>query len=185
MKQLFGHPLNWSHNVLVFLIFWLGLFLTPFWLGSAVLVQNGLSPAQPAPKIFPQGYFVEPTDSSLKIAGNFGEIRPNHFHAGLDVKTGGREGVNILAVADGYVSRIKISPFGYGKCLYITHPNGFVSVYAHLQRLTGKIADYLQEQQYKQESYEVEIYPEKNFLKVKQCDTIAISGNTGGSQSPH
>ncbi|MFI5222475.1 MAG: M23 family metallopeptidase [Bacteroidia bacterium] len=126
-----------------------------------------------------------PTDSFLKIAGNFGEIRPNHFHGGLDIKTGGREGVYVLAAADGYVSRIKISPYGYGKCLYITHPNGYVSVYGHLQRLYGKVAAYLKQEQYKAESYELDIYPDKNLLKVKKCDTVAISGNTGGSQSPH
>ncbi|MBI4945996.1 MAG: M23 family metallopeptidase, partial [Bacteroidetes bacterium] len=146
---------------------------------------NGQDSLAPKKRTFPQGYFVEPTDSSLKIAGNFGEIRPNHFHAGLDVKTGGREGVHVLAVADGYVSRIKISATGYGKCLYITHPNGYVSVYGHLQRMYGKIAEYLKQEQYKAESYELDIYPDKNLLKVKQCDTIAISGNTGGSQSPH
>ncbi len=136
-------------------------------------------------KKFPQNYFVAPTDSVLNIAGNFGEIRPNHFHAGLDVKTAGREGLSVYAAADGYVSRIRISPFGYGKCLYITHPNGFVTVYAHLQRLYGKVADYLKDQQYKLESYEVDLYLDKNILPVKQCDIIAISGNTGGSQSPH
>ncbi len=126
-----------------------------------------------------------PTDSLLKIAGNFGEIRPNHFHAGLDVKTGGREGTFVLAAADGYVSRIKISAFGYGKCLYITHPNGFVSVYGHLQRMYGKIAEQLRAIQYKVENFEVDTMLSPDLLKVKQCDTIAISGNTGGSQSPH
>ncbi len=159
-------------------------FIIPFNLGSAVPVQDE-NPPKSGPKKFPQGYFVEPTDSSLKIAGNFGEIRPNHFHGGLDVKTGGREGAYVWAVADGYVSRIKISPYGYGKCLYITHPNGYVSVYGHLQRLYGQVAEYLKKEQYKAESYELDIYPEKNLLKVKQCDTVAISGNTGGSQSPH
>ncbi len=139
----------------------------------------------PVKKIFPQGYFVEPTDSSLNIAGNFGEIRPNHFHAGLDVKTAGREGLNVYAVAGGYVSRVKISAFGYGKALYITHPNGFVSVYAHLQRLSGKIAKYVEEQHYKLENFEIDIQIPKDVLKVKQCDTVAISGNTGGSRSPH
>ncbi|MEK6616057.1 MAG: peptidoglycan DD-metalloendopeptidase family protein, partial [Bacteroidota bacterium] len=127
-----------------------------------VLGQAALSPTQNAikdKKEFPQGYFIVPTDSSLKIAGNFGEIRPNHFHAGLDIKTGGREGTYIFAAADGYISRIKISPYGYGKCLYITHPNGYVTVYAHLQRLYGKVAAYLKQEQYKAESYDVDIYP--------------------------
>jgi murein DD-endopeptidase MepM/ murein hydrolase activator NlpD len=159
-------------------------FCIPFKLGSAGITQD-LTPSKPSRKVFPQGYFVEPTDSCIKIAGNFGEIRPNHFHGGLDIKTGGREGAYILAVANGYVSRIKISPYGYGKCLYITHPNGYVSVYGHLQRLYGKIAQYLKKEQYKAESYDLDIYPDKNLLSVMQCDTVGISGNTGGSQSPH
>jgi murein DD-endopeptidase MepM/ murein hydrolase activator NlpD len=162
----------------------LGLLLLPFKLGSAVISKDKPQP-QASPKVFPQGYFVEPTDSSLSIAGNFGEIRPNHFHAGIDVKTAGREGLMVYAAASGYVSRIKISATGYGKSLYITHPNGFVTVYGHLQRLYGKIAEYTRNEQYKFESYEVDINVPKDVLRVNQCDTIAISGNTGGSQSPH
>ncbi|MBI4931510.1 MAG: M23 family metallopeptidase [Bacteroidetes bacterium] len=160
------------------------LLLFPFNLGSAIIRQDAAQ-TKSSPKKFPQGYFVEPTDSSLSIAGNFGEIRPNHFHAGIDIKTGGREGAFIYAAADGYVSRIKISPWGYGKCIYITHPNGYVTVYGHLQRLYGKIAKYLELEQYRLEQYEVELFPDSNLLRVKQCDTVAISGNTGGSQSPH
>lgn len=156
----------------------------PHRLSSSGSIEDG-HPAVTTARKFPVGYFVEPTDSFLWLAGNFGEIRPNHFHMGIDIKTGGREGTNVLAVADGYVSRINISPFGYGKCLYITHPNGFVSVYGHLQRMYGKVAEYLKEQQYKQESYAVDLYLDKDVLPVKQCDTIAISGNTGGSQAPH
>ena len=156
----------------------------PYKLGSAAIQQDKPT-TQATPKVFPQGYFVEPTDSSLSIAGNFGEIRPNHFHAGLDVKTGGREGCMVLAAASGYVSRVKISATGYGKCLYITHPNGFVTVYGHLQRLYGKIADYVRNEQYKFESFEIDINVPKDVLRVNQCDTVAISGNTGGSQSPH
>jgi len=177
--------------IISFLILSIGLSVSiPSMLDGACqdssLKMQGQEIKAPVKKTFPQGYFISPIqDSTLKIAGNFGEIRPNHFHAGLDVKTGGREGAFVLAAADGYVSRIKISPYGYGKCLYITHPNGFVSVYGHLQRLSGKIAEYLKKEQYKAESYDLDIYPEKNLLKVKQHDTVAISGNTGGSQSPH
>lgn len=168
----------------VFLSFGLGLLILPFNLGSSsIFYGDEIKP--PVKKVFPQGYFVEPTDSSLNIAGNFGEIRPNHFHAGLDVKTAGREGLLIYAVADGYVSRVKLSATGYGKALYVTHPNGFVSVYAHLQRLHGKIKDYVLAEQYRLESFEIDIAVPKGALPVKQCDTIAISGNTGGSQSPH
>jgi len=168
-----------------FLVFLVMIAISlPFKLGSAIIYQDGTQPKS-SPKKFPQGYFVEPTDSSLHIAGNFGEIRPNHFHAGIDVKTAGREGLMVYASADGYVSRIKISPWGYGKCIYITHPNGYVTVYAHLKRFYGKIAKYLELEQYRLEQYDVELFPDSNLLRVKQCDTIAISGNTGGSQSPH
>lgn len=162
-------------------------FFVPLMVGGSIQDQtlSVRKDSSPAKKKFPQGYFVEPTDSSLRIAGNFGEIRPNHFHAGIDVKTGGREGLPIYAVADGYVSRVKISANGYGKALYITHPNGFVSVYAHLQRLQGRIAEYVRNEQYKFETFEIDITIPKNVLRVKQCDTVALSGNTGGSQSPH
>lgn len=173
-----------SYKLLVFIALGLGFLIFPFRLGSSVLYRSDeIKP--PVKKVFPKGYFVEPTDSSLNIAGNFGEIRPNHFHAGLDVKTAGREGLFIYAAADGYVSRVKLSATGYGKALYITHPNGFVTVYAHLQRLHGKIKDYVLAEQYKLESFEIDITVPKDVLPVKQCDTIAISGNTGGSQSPH
>lgn len=134
---------------------------------------------------YPQNYFRSPIDSSLSLSGNFGEIRPNHFHAGLDIKTGGVEGKNIYAVADGYVSRIKISPKGYGKVMYITHPNGYVSVYAHLQRFTGIIGKYIIDAQYAKESFEIELFPKTNELPVKAGELIAISGNTGGSMAPH
>src|ERR1035437_10121764 len=177
--------------IISFLILSIGIaVLIPSMLDGACqdssLKMQGQEIKPPVKKTFPQGYFISPIqDSVFGIAGNFGEIRPNHFHAGLDVKTHGREGAYVLAAADGYVSRIKISPYGYGKCLYITHPNGFVSVYGHLQRLHGKVAEYLKQEQYKAETYDLDIYPEKNLLKVKQRDTVAISGNTGGSQSPH
>lgn len=173
----------------------LSLILLPVFLlmSSAFLPFEAGTPAQPVPtdetplrpKYFPKGYFVEPTDSALYIAGNFGEIRPNHFHAGLDVKTAGREGLNIYAAAEGWVSRVKISATGYGKALYITHPNGFVTVYGHLQRFYGKIAEYVKAQQYKAETFEMDIIVPKGVLPVRQCDTVAISGNTGGSQAPH
>ncbi len=77
-------------------------------------------------------------DIPMQLSGNFGELRPNHFHAGFDLKTNQREGLNVYAVADGYISRIKISTFGNGKCIYITHPNGYTSVYGHLQTAIGR-----------------------------------------------
>ena len=121
----------------------------------------------------------------MQLSGNFGELRPNHFHAGFDLKTNKVEGQKIYACADGYVSRIKISIFGYGKAIYITHPNGFVTVYGHLQCATGAIQDYIIAEQYKQKEYEIEVFPKKEELMVKKGDLIALSGNTGGSDGPH
>ena len=88
---------------------------------------------------FPQDYFQSPLDIPLDVSGSFGELRSNHFHSGLDFKTKGVEGLPVYAAGDGYVSRIKISTFGYGKAIYITHPNGYTSVYGHLQAANGAI----------------------------------------------
>jgi hypothetical protein len=134
---------------------------------------------------YPQNYFISPIDFPILLAGNFGEIRSNHFHAGLDIKTQGVEGKNIYAAADGYISRIKIAHGGYGKVLYITHPNGYTSTYAHLQKFNPTIEAYTKRAQYKNESYEIELFPSKEELIVKQGDIIALSGNTGGSGGPH
>lgn len=134
---------------------------------------------------YPQGYFRSPLDIPIFLSGNFGEIRSNHFHAGLDMKTESVEGKNIYAVADGYISRIKIGHGGYGKTLYITHPNGYTSVYAHLQSYEGEIGEYVLKAQYKKESYEIELFPGKNALLITKGDVIALSGNSGGSGGPH
>ena len=135
---------------------------------------------------YPKNYFSSPIpDSLLQLAGNFGEIRPNHFHAGLDIRTANQEGMKILAVADGYVSRIKISATGYGKCLYITHPNGFVSVYGHLKSYNDSIGKFAKAAQYALELFEIEVFPKENELPVKKGQLVALSGNTGGSSGPH
>lgn len=124
-------------------------------------------------------------DIPLSLAGNFGELRSNHFHSGFDFRTNGEEGYLVKAVADGYVSRIKVSAFGYGNAVYITHQNGYVSVYGHLQRYDSTISNYLKLKQYELESFEVDLFPMKNEIMVKQGQIIALSGNTGGSEGPH
>lgn len=134
---------------------------------------------------FPQDYFQSPLLIPLDLSGSFGELRSNHFHSGLDFKTKGVEGLPVYAAGDGYVSRIKISVFGYGKAIYITHPNGYTSVYGHLQKANGAIETYIKSKQYKEQSYEVEMYLFPTELPVKKGDIIAFSGNTGGSGAPH
>lgn len=134
---------------------------------------------------FPQDYFQSPLLIPLDLSGSFGELRSNHFHSGLDFKTKGVEGLPVYAAGDGYVSRIKISVFGYGKAIYITHPNGYTSVYGHLQKANGAIETYIKSKQYKEQSYEVEMYLYPTELLVKKGDVIAFSGNTGGSGAPH
>ena len=134
---------------------------------------------------YPADYFRPPLGIPLYLSGTFGELRSNHFHSGIDIKTGGVEGKNIYAIADGYVSRIKVSTGGYGKAVYITHPNGYVSVYGHLKKYHGEIQQYVTAKQYLKESFSIELFPNKDELLVKKGDIIAISGNTGSSAGPH
>ncbi|MDR7372053.1 M23 family metallopeptidase [Flavobacterium aquidurense] len=134
---------------------------------------------------YPKDYFAPPLDIPMQLSGNFGELRPNHFHAGFDLKTNQREGLNVYAVADGYVSRIKISTFGNGKCIYITHPNGYTSVYGHLQTTVGAIQEYVQKTHYKEKAFEIEMFLKPGELPVTKGQLIALSGNTGSSEGPH
>lgn len=134
---------------------------------------------------YPKDYFRSPLDIPMQLSGNFGELRPNHFHAGLDYKTQQREGLSIYAAAEGYVSRIKISTFGNGKTIYITHPNGYTTVYAHLQKAMGAIQELIKQRQYEEKAFEVEIFLKPNELNVTKGQVIALSGNTGASEGPH
>ncbi|MGC8866369.1 MAG: M23 family metallopeptidase [Bacteroidales bacterium] len=129
--------------------------------------------------------FINPLAQPLRLSGTFGELRPNHFHSGIDIKTNQEEGWPVIAVADGYISRIAISPTGYGKALYIDHPSGYTSVYAHLQRMNGKIQEYVIGKHYELRSFSMDISLKPGELQVKKGDTIAFSGNTGSSGGPH
>jgi len=144
-----------------------------------------ISRAVIAQTTYPKDYFQAPLDIQMQLSGNFGELRPNHFHAGFDFKTLQREGLEVRAAADGYISRIKISPFGNGKAIYINHPNGFTTVYCHLQTGTGEIENYIKKTHYKDQSFEIEMFPKPNELVVKKGQVIALSGNTGSSEGPH
>ena len=138
-----------------------------------------------AQKTIDPNYFSNPLDIPLVLSGSFGELRSNHFHSGLDIKTQQRSGVPIYAPADGYVSRIKVGHYGYGKALYIKHPNGYSTVYAHLQKFEATIQDFVKQSQYKKERYEIELFPKENSLLVKKGDLIAYTGNSGSSGGPH
>ncbi|TGE18904.1 M23 family metallopeptidase [Hymenobacter elongatus] len=133
------------------------------------------------------GYFLFPIKPGKPnfLAASMGEIRPNHFHGGLDIKTDGRTDLPVYASAEGYISRMKQSAFGYGNVLYITHPNGMTTVYGHLNRFLGPVADFLRRQQYEKQTYELELFFPKDQFPVKRGEVVALSGNTGGSAGPH
>lgn len=136
-------------------------------------------------KKYPVEDFRPPMNIPLVLSGTFGELRTNHFHSGIDIKTQGKEGIPIIAIADGEVYRIKISPYGYGNALYVKHYNGYSSVYGHLQKFGKSITAYVKKEQYRKESFSIELFPSPSKFKVKQGDTIAFSGNSGGSGGPH
>ncbi len=119
------------------------------------------------------------------LAGTVGEIRSTHLHTGIDIKTGGRTGLPVYAIEDGYVFRAKMSAGGYGNTLYLKHPDGRYSVYAHLKSFDPAVTKWVTAQQYKDESFEANLFPEKNQFSFKKGDIIAYSGNTGSSSGPH
>ncbi|MBR9922407.1 MAG: M23 family metallopeptidase [Bacteroidetes bacterium] len=135
---------------------------------------------------YPQDDFVWPVKHAIKVSGTFGELRPNHFHAGVDLKSNrGGTGDPLRAAAGGHVSRIKVQAAGYGNALYIDHPNGYTTVYAHMQQFSEEIAEYVKQQQYERESFEVDLYPTKDLFPLEQGDYIGNMGSTGSSQGPH
>jgi len=137
-------------------------------------------------KVFAQyGYYADPVKIPIFLSGNFCELRPNHFHGGIDFKTEQRIGVPIYSAAEGFIYRIVVSPTGYGKALYIEHPNGTSSVYAHLDRFRNDIEKYVKDEQYHRQSFSLDIWPEKNLFTVEKQELIAFGGNSGSSAGPH
>jgi murein DD-endopeptidase MepM/ murein hydrolase activator NlpD len=137
------------------------------------------------PPAYPKGYFRNPLNVPIDLSGNFGELRPNHYHMGLDLKTQHRENLPVYAAAEGYIAKIKIDQSGFGRAIYINHPNGYTTVYCHLNAFLPALDAYLKQQQYQQESWLVLLDVPANLFPVKKGDFLAYSGTTGGSQAPH
>ena len=163
---------------------WFNLFYMLKWRLILLIVFTALTIKTNAQN-YPQNYFRYPLDSLPSLVSPFGGLRDNHFHSGMDLRTNQREGLPVFASADGYVSRIKIQSIGYGKAIYLDHPNGYTTVYGHLQKYSGKIAEWIQNYQYKNQTFEFDYVFEKPVLLVKKGDTIGLSGNSGGSSGPH
>lgn len=134
---------------------------------------------------YPQDYFRSPLDIPLLLSGNFGELRSNHFHAGIDIKTQGVEGQKVRVAADGYVSRIKVQIGGYGKVIYVNHPNGYTTVYAHFSSFNGAITKEIRKEQYKTESSTLDMYLDSSQIQLKKGDLLGLSGNSGSSRGAH
>ena len=129
--------------------------------------------------------WVSPLEIPIQLSGTFGEFRSNHFHAGLDIRTKGRQGLKVNSIQNGWINRIKVSTSGYGKAIYIQHYDGTTSVYAHLKKFAPKIETYLKEKQYEKESYTIQLFPKSEELQVTTGELIGYSGNSGGSYGPH
>ena len=155
------------------MIFFKKLFLS-FWLFSILFTLNS------------QEYNLNsPIDLPLNLSGTFGEFRSSHFHYGLDVTTNKKSGYNVYSIDSGSIVRINVSTSGYGKVLYINHPNGLTSIYAHLKEFSPKIQEYIKTQQYLNKSYSIQKFFNNGEIKVNKGDLIGYTGNTGGSSGPH
>ncbi|MEZ4904570.1 MAG: M23 family metallopeptidase [Spirosomataceae bacterium] len=154
------------------------LFILSFFLSFCVQAQK---------ESFPKGYFLFPIHPGQKntLAGVLGDLRSNHFHAGIDIRTQQREGLPVVAAADGYISRIKVQTTGYGNVIFIKHPNGLTTVYGHLLTLAEPMRSYLRQKQYERQTFEIELNPAPEEFPVRKGELIALSGNTGGSGGPH
>jgi hypothetical protein len=134
-----------------------------------------------------EDYYLFPIQPGVRntLAGTMGELRRSHFHTGIDIRTGGMQGLPVLAAAEGTISRIVISPSGYGNALYLLHGNGETTVYAHLKEFSQEIQEYARKEQYGKQSFQVNLFPSKGTFVFSKGDTIAISGNSGSSGGPH
>lgn len=149
------------------------------------LVCFMLAPRSYAQEQESKNNFASPMGIPLILAGTFGELRSNHFHGGIDIKTQGKQGLPVYSIGPGTVTRIKVSHWGYGKAIYVAHPNGYTSVYGHLQKFAPEIEAYVKKAQYEKRSYEIELFPDYGELSLGEGDLLAYSGNTGGSSGPH
>ena len=136
------------------------------------------------PKGVPE-YFSYPLSIDPRLNANFGEMRPNHFHMGLDLSTESRENLPVYAPADGFISRMKIETGGFGRAIYMDHPNGTTTLYAHMNRFIPAAENYLEDQQYVQQTWKIDLKVPAGLLPVKKGQLIGYSGNTGASQGPH
>ena len=151
-------------------------FLSPFLQVAAQLLPD---------KNYPQNYFQWPIDAQKALAANFGELRPNHYHMGLDCRSDQQVNKDVYAAANGHVAKIKVEPWGFGQAIYINHPNGMTTLYAHLNKFYPELDKYVEEQQYAQKSWAVYLDIPAGMFSVKKGQVIAKSGSTGGSMGPH
>ncbi|SEI70780.1 Peptidase family M23 [Dyadobacter sp. SG02] len=156
-----------------------GLFV----LGLAGVVQESFAQKQS----YPKGYYQFPIRPGLpnSLAGGLGDLRSNHFHAGLDIRTQQREGLPVYAAAEGYVYKVAVQRTGYGNVIYLRHPNGQTTVYGHLLKFGDPLATWVRQEQYKKQTFEIDLFPESGQFPFKKGEVIALSGNTGGSAGPH
>jgi hypothetical protein len=155
--------------------------ITSFIWSCLLVFFSGTAQSNP----YPQGYFRHPLNIPMQLVANFGEIRANHWHMGLDIRTNQKVNMPVYAAADGYIAKVSIEPGGFGQAIYINHPNGYTTLYGHLNSFFPALAQYVKAQQYKMQSWEADIILPAKLFPVKQGDFIALSGSTGASQGPH
>lgn len=154
--------------------------ITTVFLSVFFFTQTGLAQSR-----YPQNYFRHPLNIPMQLVSNFGEIRTNHWHMGLDIRTQHKVNLPVYAAADGYIARVSVESGGFGQAIYINHPNGYTTLYGHLNSFFPALAQYVKQQQYARQSWEVNLILPENLFPVKKGDFIARSGSTGASEGPH